>query len=147
MTLLNRCKTCRAVYKVARESVRNLCHKCSPKIRKEELDAIKNRETNATPGPWAFERHGEKPAYYRIGIAMDKDCMPCGGEVEIARYDEDQGILIEDMLWGGDLCRLEEATVNYRDADFIAHAREDIPRLLAEIERLRTLFGDTGAIP
>lgn len=26
----------------------------------------------------------------------------------------------------------------YQDADFIAHAREDIPKLLAEIKRLRT---------
>ena len=31
--------------------------------------------------------------------------------------------------WGG-----------YADQEFIAHAREDIPKLLAEIERLRTEF-------
>lgn len=29
------------------------------------------------------------------------------------------------------------------DADFIAHAREDIPALMAEVERLRTIIDET----
>lgn len=35
--------------------------------------------------------------------------------------------------WDGLAC-----AVSYEDAEFIAHAREDIPKLLVEIERLQT---------
>jgi hypothetical protein len=31
------------------------------------------------------------------------------------------------------------------DQDFIAHARQDVPRLLAEVRRLRALLGDERA--
>jgi len=30
------------------------------------------------------------------------------------------------------------------DQDFIAHARQDLPRLLAEVRRLRALLADRG---
>jgi hypothetical protein len=34
---------------------------------------------------------------------------------------------------------------SYRNAPFIAHAREDIPRLLAEIDRLRAALNDEAS--
>ncbi|WP_205590205.1 hypothetical protein [Brevibacillus laterosporus] len=40
----------------------------------------------------------------------------------------DESIVLDD----------EVGVIRYPDAEFIAHAREDIPKLLAEIERLQT---------
>jgi len=42
------------------------------------------------------------------------------------------------IMTGGEDIYLTGATV--ADQDFIAHARQDIPRLLAEVERLRKLL-------
>jgi hypothetical protein len=42
---------------------------------------------------------------------------------------------------GGDDIELSGATD--ADQDFIAHARQDIPRLLAEVERLRALLRES----
>lgn len=74
----------------------------------EELQAIKERCEAATPGPW--QRH----KYHHIRSAE-------GIELNAGHYD-----LVELSSFNLEANR-----------DFIAHAREDIPKLLAEIERLR----------
>lgn len=104
----------------------------------EELKAIKDRVDRATPGPWAWEAYGEKSNNYHIGVAYSKDETPCSGQVESEHYDEAQNIFIEDILWSTPIGQLE-THVNYSDADFIAHAREDIPKLIAEVERLHIM--------
>lgn len=52
-------------------------------------------------------------------------------EVGYDDYDSDTTLYIGEV----------EATVGRFDAEFIAHAREDIPALLAEVERLREEVG------
>jgi hypothetical protein len=87
-------------------------------LRDEELAAIKKRVEAATPGPWAAT--GE----YFCLAAPDATHVVCFGH----DYDD-----------YGD--------VKGPDAEFIAHARTDVPALLAEVERLRAELANlVGAI-
>lgn len=79
-------------------------------MTQERLDAIQAREAKATAGPWAID-----------GPAQ------CGPGDTLAVYP------VED---GGTLAYVQPS---WDDAEFIAHAREDMPALLAEVERLRAL--------
>lgn len=78
-------------------------------MTQERLDAIREREAKATAGPWDVE-----------GSAY------CGPLDTLTVYP------VED---GGALAYVQPS---WEDAEFIAHAREDVPALLAEVERLRT---------
>lgn len=82
-------------------------------MTQEQLDAIQERVDAATPGPWAVD--SDDPAYI---IYPEK-----GGwdGLVIAHVAEQDGALFP---------------VEHNGA-LIAHAREDIPALLAEVERLR----------
>jgi len=88
------------------------------KIPTDTLDEMRARVDAATPGPWTTYRHA-----YGVGIETG---------------DPDDGIQLFIETWGLTYPEHEE------DAEFIAHAREDMPRLLdaldaaeAEVERLR----------
>ena len=74
-----------------------------------DIDAIKKREAAATPGPWTLDEPYE---------VDDK-----GTQVTFINGPE----------WWYDGGLIESQS----DADFIAAAREDVPRLIAEVERLR----------
>jgi hypothetical protein len=74
----------------------------------EQLNAIKARVEAATPGPW----HTSK--YQVLALNERGECVGA-----VTAYDAD------DELLDGE---------NYT---FIAHARTDIPMLLAEVERLQ----------
>ncbi|UYZ12187.1 hypothetical protein A6764_00045 [Brevibacillus sp. WF146] len=82
-------------------------------ITPEELTAIRERAEKATPGPWLWSGAKVLNGKYMF--------VPQGS------YLADTLITFGDTYENGGY-----------DAEFIAHAREDIPRLLAEIERLRT---------
>lgn len=76
-----------------------------------DLDAIQGREERATHGPWTIEyseRNHQSPAVLWMGR---------GEQLATDIYEIDE--LIED------------------NAEFIAHARTDVPALIAEIRRLR----------
>ena len=79
-------------------------------MTQEQLNAIQARLDAATPGPWGCYGDGAHEVF-DAGEYGDGD----RGEVVAAVID-----------------RLS-------DAVFIAHAREDIPGLLAEVERMRAL--------
>jgi len=83
-------------------------------VTDEQLSAIEQRAAAATPGPWASASDSETGALPII----------CG----VTQYGEVQ-YLIDDV-----------ATL--RDAAFIAHAREDVPALCAEVRRLRDLVAE-----
>lgn len=72
--------------------------------------AIRDREQAATPGPWCTDSWE---------IYQGAEYMP--------------GI----SYWIGETCRADEANDGRADAAFVAHARDDVPALLAEIDRLR----------
>lgn len=75
-----------------------------------QLDTIRRRTEKATEGQWGVE-----------GPAQ------CGPSDTLVVYP------VED---GGTLAYVQPS---WEDAEFIAHAREDVPALLAEVERLRAL--------
>ncbi len=75
-------------------------------MSKLDLDAIKKRVAAATPGPWE--------AYL---------------DPEVERYDPTV------CANGHVVCRLNDET-DWEDVQFIAHARDDIPALCDEVERL-----------
>lgn len=79
-------------------------------MTQEQLDAIQEREAKATTGPWGVD-----------GPAQ------CGPEDSLSVYP---------VKGGGALAYMQPL---WDDAQFIAHAREDIPALLAEVDRLRAL--------
>lgn len=76
-----------------------------------ELNAIRTRDAAATPGPWFSG--------------------PMGGYEAIAHSALERGVGYEDVL-----CN-ENRVAN---GVFCAHARSDIPALLAEVARLRRLL-------
>jgi hypothetical protein len=73
-----------------------------------DMDAIRERCNQATPGPWKSYIEGRD---HDSGASF---IMTSGADIE---------------LIGASLA----------DQDFIAHARQDIPQLLAEIQRLKTM--------
>lgn len=77
-----------------------------------DLEAIRQRVDRATPGPW-YE--SDEP----IGRTHDIYAPP--GALPGLRRE----LPVAEKVFG-------------RDSRFIAHAREDVPALLAEVERLRS---------
>lgn len=93
----------------------------------EELDVIRQRAAKATRGPW---------------LADDQV------EDWVAPSKRHVGVYVRFYQWNGRLNHVSFVTARrvghpngslrpIADADFIAHAREDIPALLAEIARLK----------
>ena len=101
----------------------------------EELDAIKARVEKATEGPWCWENCGEKGNDLIVGIALHVGSdEPCRGQVPPDSYDEHRHEYVDAVARKSAL--LSEMATSF-DAAFIAHARADIPALIAEVERLR----------
>ena len=85
------------------------------------LDAIRARADAATPGPWKT---------WGMGVLAD----PVGDS------NLDTAIPVANTAF-----RDAEGRPRTNDADFIAGARLDIPNLLAEVERLRSLLARNHA--
>jgi hypothetical protein len=90
-------------------------------LTNEEVAAIRARCAAATPGPWRSYIEG------RDHTSGSSFIMAGEGEVR------------------GEDIELSGATP--ADQDFIAHARQDIPRLLAEIQRLQNLAQQASSTP
>ena len=99
----------------------------------DRLDEIRSRAEAATPGPWTIEPLDRK--YYGTEILdgnaellftiwRENESGPSVREIERSGLDG-------DFDWSH-----MELADDYADATFIAHAREDIPYLLAENEQL-----------
>lgn len=73
-----------------------------------DLEAIKARVDAANPGPWRVVRH--EPSLTRMVVSDDHT------------LDIDFGYV---------------GNCTAKAAEFVAHAREDVPALVAEVERLR----------
>jgi hypothetical protein len=108
----------------------------------DELQGIRQRCADATPGPWVW-------------VNTEASSL---GEVnanKLVRWDasrltEVDGIPVflgQDDVLSVECFNETECSfyIDPADAAFIAHAREDIPKLLAEVERLRALAAQTKA--
>lgn len=86
-------------------------------ITDTELDEIQARADTATPGPWVA-----------IGSSVAQEVGQCTCAGDIPCYGHEQ------------YCGLEGPVIlqaDPTDATFAAHARTDVPRLIAEIRRFR----------
>jgi hypothetical protein len=83
-------------------------------MTEEELKAIKARCEAATPGPWKSYIEG-RDSTGGSDFIMTGEGTTLGDDIELTGATQ-------------------------ADQDFIAHARQDVPKLLAEIERLRGLL-------
>lgn len=101
-------------------------------MTQEELEKIRKRSDAATPGPWVSEDGGYdvclgyKPRHIRIGWWS-------GDHEEDCNADNRRVCELSDGEYNS-YKNKEEMQAN---AEFIAHAREDVPALLDEIERLK----------
>ncbi|HEU4454906.1 MAG TPA: hypothetical protein VFR81_17720 [Longimicrobium sp.] len=86
-------------------------------ITPEELDEIEERCRRASPGPWISYIEGRDQSSGSSFIMTGPDGS--GEDIEMSGATTD-------------------------DQDFIAHARQDVPRLLAEVRRLRARLADGG---
>ena len=116
----------------------------------DELDAIEARANAATPGPWSWDRFDD------VTIPPE-DYPACGATVlaELVERDGEHWIMtpVEVTMQGLDPnetdceteCEAFAVWITQADADFIAAAREDIPRLVAELRALRKAHADAWA--
>ena len=81
------------------------------------LQAIQKRLENATPGPWVF------------------NILPQSVGITVATIHSEHGP--RETCWTVDLPPEIGGMGTKEDAEFIAHAPEDIAALLAEVERLK----------
>ena len=105
----------------------SLARKAEPMSEPLDLEAIKKRAESATPGPWEWEPPSEDPypMYDEslIGPVLDGEKFP----VQVLSG------------WGYDA---SGTNCEPQDREFIAHARTDVPALVAEVERLRAERAD-----
>ncbi len=86
-----------------------------------DLKAIKERAEKATPGPWEWLSYGD-------------GFIQLQGQTECSEMNP---VIVPYIC---DTCASRKAKClsgSDEDRTFIAHAREDIPALLAEVERLQ----------
>lgn len=89
-------------------------------LTNEYLIEVKKRVDAATPGPW-------------ISFVEGRDHFGGDSIIRLGTNDD-----IDDLYVQG---------ASIADQDFIAHARQDIPLLLEEIERLQNLLISSGINP
>jgi len=92
----------------------------------ERLAAIRQREQAATPGSWTWKPPYELASFVNLeneaGQRIHSDGSACGE-------------------YGADI------DVDGPNGQFMAHARDDIPFLLAEVDRLRLALSDLDPSP
>jgi hypothetical protein len=109
-------------------------------LSEQEMQAIEERANAATEGPWQVQSLlGEKDGAWYLGARAyrrrdeDLDEPP---ELAPGIYHDDVDVIEFDEH----ICGCESTTgTNPSDPEFIAHARSDVPALLAEVRRLNAL--------
>ncbi|MEH6941623.1 hypothetical protein [Bacillus sp. JJ722] len=99
------------------------------KLTQAELEAIRKRAEKATKGPW--EVCNGTDVFTKLGATNN------GG----VQANHNDGWYIAKCNEGTTSVGDEEVALSFNEenanAEFIAHARGDVPKLLAEVERLR----------
>lgn len=96
---------------------------------KPDLQAIRERAEKATPGPWSAEDR-RRAALKNIRVIAGREDV-C--ELSHVHQRDYQGSFRGDHAAADAL-----DIIGLANADFIAHARQDIPDLLAYVERLES---------
>ena len=110
-----------------------------------ELEAIERRCAEASPGPWIAQILGTLEEAKTLGRFRWAQPDPGFGAWPITPHTE------VGVVWRANKLRKPDDTplriglpgvveVTAADAEFIANARADVPRLLSEIRRLRALL-------
>lgn len=90
-------------------------------MKREELEAIKARCEVATEGPWACVKYSDDSAMFEPGVSEFY--------VGFKRNES-------DTYW-----EMDSSWITRKgDAEFIAASRQDMPALVAEVERLLNLL-------
>lgn len=88
-------------------------------MNKEQLNAIKKRAEKATSGPWK--------------VYQDEFSTRISSELIHPQLKGPAPVITE----AHDVHGVIGIYISANDTDFIVHAREDVPALIAEVERLR----------
>jgi hypothetical protein len=100
-------------------------------ITPERLAEIRNRTHNATPGPWGVGNRTE------IALDVKQDGPGCFSyTVKLATVIEDDDRQ-DDVYYLNPQTQPRTVASAEGDALFIAHARQDVEDLLAEVDRLK----------
>ncbi|WP_329089577.1 hypothetical protein [Streptosporangium sp. NBC_01469] len=105
----------------------------------EELAAIEELAEAATPGPWFIRHLDDEVAMSLVAISTVPDTGHGERWPDFDHHEIVAATLIQHPRYVGVADgRWDE------NAQFIANARQDIPRLIAEIKRLRQLLTPKG---
>ncbi|WP_405537713.1 hypothetical protein OG787_33560 [Streptomyces sp. NBC_00075] len=105
----------------------------------EELQLIEERSDSATPGPWFVRQLDDREAMSLVAVSTVPDTglgerwpdFPSAQMVALTLVQDPRYADVSDELWD-------------ENARFIAHARQDVPRLVAEVRRLRGILEMRG---
>ncbi len=106
----------------------------------EDLKKIEDRLTRTTTAPWYWEEgYGTFRLYTpKNGHCTVMDFTRFGTRSAQPRFSDRAG-----QPLGGIMINAKDLDLDtHPDAQFIAHAREDVPALIAEIKRLRAQVED-----
>ena len=99
------------------------------RLTTEQLEAIRKRAEKATEGPWSvFSKDDERNIGTTWAHPQLRDSLPV---VTL-------GVHVKEPH--------HRVYIKEADADFISAAREDIPLLLAEVERLRNAIDNAASL-
>lgn len=115
-----------------------------------DLKPIKKRCEAATSGPWHYWPCGEKSNDCLLGVAVGEaesggEDVPPPGRVDPHPYNEETGEFEMHKYIFDPSIAYAENHADYDDFAFMAHARTDIPALIAEVERLRKQLAEKSA--
>lgn len=96
--------------------------------QQQRVREIQARAEKATPGPWAWESIAEKSNEFAVGTAFAESGKQLAGRLPEGEWVED-AVIERRALVGMN----ESGHASFADADFIAHAREDVPWLLKQL--------------
>lgn len=110
-------------------------------LTEQQLDEIEARAQAATDGPWEASPHQHHADGCRCLSCYDD---PTGWQLDHPNALDCEELVVETV---NDFGRARASCdagplLSYQDANFAAHAREDVPALVAEIRRLRALAAE-----
>lgn len=104
------------------------------------LHEVEQRCERATEGPWAWESTAEKSNEFVVGLAIDKDNKPICGEIPHGFDEENDCYMDEEIIRRSEIGANEAGQANFADADFIAHARTDLPEAIRLLREAREII-------